>query len=95
MRQEVVPHEEAHEDPVVHAALKVEGKRQTGHGQFSGQVLRTAEDEEGSVLETRNTHTHTTHTLTHTHSYLSEDTQSDEDELLLRHWDGVGELVVL
>lgn len=39
VRQEVVPDEEAHEDPVVDAPLKVEGKRQAGHGQLSGQVL--------------------------------------------------------
>lgn len=39
VRQEVVPHKEAHEDPVVHAALKVKLEGQTGHGQLPGQVL--------------------------------------------------------
>lgn len=37
--QEVVPHKETHEDPVVHAALKVKLEWQTGHGQLPGQVL--------------------------------------------------------
>lgn len=40
MWKEVVPNKETHEDPVVHAPLKVEGKRQAGHGQLSGQVLK-------------------------------------------------------
>lgn len=41
MWQEVISDKEAHEDPVVDAPLKVKGKWQAGHGQLSGQVLKT------------------------------------------------------
>lgn len=41
MWQEVISNKEAHEDPVVYAPLKVKGERQAGHGQLSGQVLKT------------------------------------------------------
>lgn len=40
MRQEVISNEETHEDPVIHTALKVKGKRQAGHRQLSGEVLK-------------------------------------------------------
>lgn len=41
MWQEVISNKEAHEDPVVNAPLKVKGKREAGHRQLSGQVLKT------------------------------------------------------
>lgn len=44
MWQEVVSNKKAHEDPVIYAPLKVEGKRQAGHGQLSGEVLKTWEE---------------------------------------------------
>lgn len=41
MWQEIISNKETHEDPVVDASLKIKGKRQTGHGQLSGEVLKT------------------------------------------------------
>lgn len=41
MRKEVISNKETHEDPVVYTPLKVEGKRQAGHRQLSGEVLKT------------------------------------------------------
>ncbi len=41
MWQEIISNKETHEDPVVDAPLKVKGKRKAGHGQLSGQVLKT------------------------------------------------------
>lgn len=40
MWQEVISNKETHKDPVIYTPLKVEGKRQAGHGQLSGQVLK-------------------------------------------------------
>lgn len=40
MWQEVISNKETHKDPVIYTPLKVEGKRQAGHGQLSSQVLK-------------------------------------------------------
>lgn len=44
MRKEVISNKETHEDPVVYTPLKVEGKRQAGHGQLSREVLKTCKE---------------------------------------------------
>lgn len=50
MWEEVVSYEETHEDPVVDAALEVKLKRQAGHRQLSGQVLKTVKCRVGFSL---------------------------------------------
>lgn len=42
MWEEVISNKETHEDPIINAPLEVEGKRQAGHRQLSGEVLNTA-----------------------------------------------------
>lgn len=44
MWKEIISNKETHEDPVVYAPLEVEGKRQAGHGQLSGQILKTSKE---------------------------------------------------
>lgn len=43
VREEVIPHEEAHEDPVIDAPFKIKSERQAGHGELSLQVLQHTE----------------------------------------------------
>lgn len=40
VREEVIPHKEAHEDPVINTPFKIESERQAGHGELSLQVLQ-------------------------------------------------------
>lgn len=40
MREKVIPHKEAHEDPVINTPFKIKSERQAGHGEFSLQVLQ-------------------------------------------------------
>lgn len=92
MRQEIVSNKEAHEDPVVHTPLELKGERQASHGQFPLQVLESDDrtlgpnrQNEGQLpqqgwenkkdLQVKKKETH-----------LTQDCQSNEDEVLLRTW---------
>jgi len=40
MRKKVISHKEAHKDPVINTSFKIKSERQTGHSEFSFQILQ-------------------------------------------------------
>lgn len=44
MREEVIPHKEAHKDPVVNTPFKIKSERQAGNGEFPLQVLQHTQE---------------------------------------------------
>lgn len=97
MREEVIPHKEAHEDPVINTPFKIKSERQAGHRELSLQILQHIHTHRHKKKELRE---HSTGFKWHSQQaaaapHLSQDAQADEDEFLFRDRQGVRKLIVL